>query len=204
MVQNVPKSVVTEHLSEASKLSRSCSVPLMHWGLTKERDSTLQIALPTPRYTLGSRPSSEACNTMGNSRITFHHFIFRELFLVIISSWFTLINSDRIVICRICISCLTSSLQATYVIITSENSGGNTFRKDFMGIPSKYSREINLCNPSVSNGSVNVACVRPHRRVAVHVAAILNACAGPMAMGVVSQADVKQPCHPLMPCHLSK
>ena len=34
---------------------------------------------------------------IGNSRITFHHFIFRELFLVIISSWFTSKNSGRII-----------------------------------------------------------------------------------------------------------
>ena len=35
--------------------------------------------------------------TIGNSRITFHHFIFRELLLVIISSWFTSKNSGRII-----------------------------------------------------------------------------------------------------------
>ena len=36
-------------------------------------------------------------HTIGDSRITFHHFIFRELFLVIISSWFTPKNSGRII-----------------------------------------------------------------------------------------------------------
>ena len=36
-------------------------------------------------------------NAIGNSRITFHHFIFRELFLVIISSWLTSENSGRII-----------------------------------------------------------------------------------------------------------
>ena len=35
--------------------------------------------------------------TIGNSRITFHHFIFRELFLVIISSWLTSKHSGRII-----------------------------------------------------------------------------------------------------------
>ena len=91
-----------------------------------------------------SPQESSSESMFGNSRITFHHFIIRELFLVIISSWLTSKNSGRIflVICRICISCLTSSLQATYVIITSENWGIN-FRKDLMGITSKYSRGIN-------------------------------------------------------------
>ena len=36
-------------------------------------------------------------HTIGNSRITFHHFIFRELFLVIISSWLTSKKSGRII-----------------------------------------------------------------------------------------------------------
>ena len=35
--------------------------------------------------------------TIGNSRITFHHFIFRDLFLVIISSWFTSKYSGRFI-----------------------------------------------------------------------------------------------------------
>ena len=35
--------------------------------------------------------------TSGNSRLTFHHFIFRELFLVIISSWFTSKMSGRVI-----------------------------------------------------------------------------------------------------------
>ena len=35
--------------------------------------------------------------TIGSSRITFHHFTFRELFLVIISSWLTSKNSGRII-----------------------------------------------------------------------------------------------------------
>ena len=48
--------------------------------------------------------------TIGNSRITFHHFSFRELFLVIVSSWLTSKNLAELflVICRICISWLTS------------------------------------------------------------------------------------------------
>ena len=38
-------------------------------------------------------------NTIGNSRITmtFHHFIFREIFLVIISPWFASKHSGRII-----------------------------------------------------------------------------------------------------------
>ena len=36
-------------------------------------------------------------DAIGNSRITFHHFILRELFLVIISFWFTTTNSGRII-----------------------------------------------------------------------------------------------------------
>ena len=84
-------------------------------------------------------------HTIGNSRITFHHFIFRELFLVIVHLGLhrKILAELFLVICRISISCLTSSLQATYVIITSENCAGINFRKDFMGITSKYSRGIN-------------------------------------------------------------
>ena len=54
--------------------------------------------------------SYELAHTIGNSRITFHHFIFRELFLVIISSWLTSKNLAELflVICRIYISGLTS------------------------------------------------------------------------------------------------
>ena len=48
------------------------------------------------RLLLSSFPNRDA-NTIGNSRITFHHFLFRELFLVIISSWLTSKNSGRII-----------------------------------------------------------------------------------------------------------
>ena len=44
-----------------------------------------------------SRRRVRSVSTIGNSRITFHHFIFRELFLVIISSWFTSKTSGRII-----------------------------------------------------------------------------------------------------------
>ena len=43
------------------------------------------------------RAKNAPLNTIRNSRITYHHFILRELFLVIISSWFTSENSGRII-----------------------------------------------------------------------------------------------------------
>ena len=43
------------------------------------------------------QPSLADVNTIGNSRITFHHFILRDLFLVIMSSWFTSKYSGRII-----------------------------------------------------------------------------------------------------------
>ena len=83
-----------------------------------------------------------AC-TNGSSRITFHHLIIRELFLVIISSWLTskILAELVLIIVRFACLCLTP---ATYVIITSENSGAIIIRKDFMCITSKYSRGINI------------------------------------------------------------
>ena len=39
----------------------------------------------------------EPLRTIGISRIRFHHFIFRELFLVIVSSWLTSKHSGRII-----------------------------------------------------------------------------------------------------------
>ena len=85
----------------------------------------------SPRLPQNSMSSLFRNSTIGNSRITFHHFIFRELFLVIISFGLhrKILAELFLVICRICISCLTSSLQATYVIITSENSGELIFVK---------------------------------------------------------------------------
>ena len=82
--------------------------------------------------------------TIGNSRITFYHFIFRGFFLVIRSSWLTSKNSCRIISRNLSDLHLLPHLPRLSVIITSENSGGIIFRKDFMCITSKYSRRINI------------------------------------------------------------
>ena len=85
-------------------------------------------------------------NTIENSRITFHHFIFRELFLVIISSWFTSKNSGRIISRNLSDLHLLPHLFFASDICNHyiRNSGGINFRKDFMGITSKYSGGINF------------------------------------------------------------
>ena len=56
-------------------------------------------------------------------------------------------------ICRIRISCLMTS-PTTYVIITSENSGG-FFRKDLMYIASKYSRGFQIVIQAFQRVQVN-------------------------------------------------
>ena len=79
--------------------------------------------------------------TIGNSRITFHQFIFRELFLVIISSWFTSNYSGRIISRNLSDFHVLPHffLQATYVIITSENSGGINYHPAAKGVRQKES-----------------------------------------------------------------
>ena len=81
--------------------------------------------------------------TIGNSRITSHHFIsgnyFSQLFHPGLHQ--NILAELFLVISQIYISCLTPT---TYVIITSENCGRIHFRKDFMCITSKYSRAINF------------------------------------------------------------
>ena len=52
---------------------------------------------PQTRKKKKGRVSTVLVYTIGNSRITFHHFILRELFLVIISSWLTSKYSGRII-----------------------------------------------------------------------------------------------------------
>ena len=82
--------------------------------------------------------------TIRSSWITFHHFISRELYLVIIPSWVASKTSGQILFCNL--SSLTSPLLANdfrnhYV---RNFWGSSFFHKDFMCIASKNSRGINF------------------------------------------------------------
>ena len=145
----------------AAKLPNSdLNFAVLFWGgfflfflPTEEGPTKIRQRMPQqnhPEHCLEKSPSNLCRNlvlikhTIGNSRITYHHFILWELFLVIISSWFTSkIQAELfLVICRKLH--LFASPPTTYVIITSENSGGINFREDFMRVTSKYSRGINI------------------------------------------------------------
>ena len=96
--------------------------------------------------------------TIGNSRITFHLFIFRDFFLVIISSWFTSKISGRIISRHLSdLHLLPHLLRLTQSLHQKILGGLFLPRKDFMCITSKYSRGINIVRPSVSNGKLRIA-----------------------------------------------
>ena len=83
-------------------------------------------------------------HTIGNSRITFHHFIFRELFLITISSWFTSNNSGRIISRNLSDLHLLPRLPQHTQSLHQKILGELFFCKDFMSITSKYSRGIHI------------------------------------------------------------
>ena len=80
--------------------------------------------------------------TIRNSWITFHHFIFRELFFVIISSWLTSKNAGRIILRNS--SDVLLYLSSSDVIITSDYLGELFTVKISWALHQNISRRINF------------------------------------------------------------